>query len=137
MARKEHRPQAAQQQMLIPQQTQCPTYGGSFWVAYHTRRRILTLNGLWQLTLAIRRCHNPDCPRYHAPYRPEEEGRWALPHGEFGLDVIAFIGRWRFAEHRSVPEMHQRLQAGNIQIAEEWLITDRQSALQQLDMREG
>lgn len=87
-------------------------------MAYRTRRTILTLDGLWQLTLAIRRCHNPDCPRYHAPYRPEEEGRWALPHGEFGLDVIALIGRWRFAEHRSVPEIHQRLQATNIPIAE-------------------
>jgi hypothetical protein len=41
-----------------------------------------------------------------------------LPHGEFGLDVIALIGKWRFAEHRSVPEIHQRLQASNIQIAE-------------------
>ena len=49
---------------------------------------------------------------------PEEEGRWALPHGEFGLDVIALIGAWRFAEHRSVPEMHQRLQARGLSISE-------------------
>lgn len=118
MARKEHRPQATSQQTLTPQQRHCPTCGGSFWVAYRTRRTVLTLDGLWHLTVAIRRCHNPDCPRYHVPYRPEEEGRWALPHGEFGLDVIALIGTWRFAEHRSVPEIHQRLQASNIQIAE-------------------
>jgi hypothetical protein len=51
-------------------------------------------------------------------YRPEEEGRWALPHGEFGLEVIALIGRWRFREHRSVPEMHQALVARGISIAE-------------------
>jgi hypothetical protein len=43
---------------------------------------------------------------------------WALPHGEFGLDVIAAIGEWRFAEHRSVPEMHQRLIAQGVTISE-------------------
>jgi hypothetical protein len=48
----------------------------------------------------------------------DPEGRWALPHGEFGLDVIALIGTWRFREHRSVPEMHQRLQARGLVISE-------------------
>lgn len=42
----------------------------------------------------------------------------ALPHGEFGLDIIALIGFWRFREHRSVPEMHQRLQARELAITE-------------------
>jgi hypothetical protein len=36
------------------------------------------------------------CARYHQPTRPEEEGNWALPHGEFGLDVIALVGALRF-----------------------------------------
>lgn len=49
---------------------------------------------------------------------PEEEGRSSLPHGEFGLDVIAAIGAWRLAEHRSVPEMHQHLQARGLSISE-------------------
>jgi len=40
------------------------------------------------------------------------------PHGEFGLDVIALIGAWRFREHRSVPEMHQRLQVRGLVITE-------------------
>jgi len=51
-------------------------------------------------------------------YHPEEEGWWALPHGEFGLDVIALIGAWRFTEHRSVPEMHQRLLTRGLAISE-------------------
>jgi hypothetical protein len=51
-------------------------------------------------------------------YRPEEEGKWALPHGEFGLEVIALIGRWRFREHRSVPEMHDMLLARGVGITE-------------------
>jgi hypothetical protein len=51
-------------------------------------------------------------------YRPEEEGGWALPHGEFGLEVIALIGRWRFREHRSVPEMHRALLTRGVGITE-------------------
>lgn len=76
------------------------------------------LDGLWKLTLVVRQCIQPNCPRFHQRYRPEEEGRWALPHGEFGLDVIALIGWWRFREHRSVPEMHQMLLARGIRIAQ-------------------
>jgi hypothetical protein len=118
MADQEHRPPATDQQTLTPSQTHCPACGSGFWVAYHARRTILTLQGLWQLTLVVRRCHNQACSRYHVAYRPEEEGKWALPHGEFGLDLIALIGTWRFVEHRSVPEIHQRFQARSIQIAE-------------------
>jgi hypothetical protein len=87
-------------------------------VAYHRHRKIMTLEGLWQLTVIIGQCPNPTCPLYHVRYHPEEEGRSSLPHGEFGLDVIATIGAWRFREHRSVPEMHQRLQARSLSISE-------------------
>ena len=51
-------------------------------------------------------------------YRPEEEGRWALPHGEFGLEGIALIGQWRFREHRSVPEMHRALLSRGVSITQ-------------------
>jgi hypothetical protein len=40
-----------------------------------------------RLSLAIRRCHNPDCGRHLCPYRPEGEGYIALPKHAFGLDV--------------------------------------------------
>jgi len=66
----------------------------------------------------VRRCRNAACPQYRRAYRPEEEGHWALPHGEFGLDVIALVGRLRFAEHRSVPEIHQALVGRGLAIAE-------------------
>jgi hypothetical protein len=78
----------------------------------------MTLEGLWQLRVVICQCHTPTCPLYHVRYHPEEEGRWALPHGEFGLDVIALIGSWRESEHRSVPEMHQRLVARGLALSE-------------------
>ena len=59
--------------------------------------------------LKIRRCHDEQCSRYLKPYRPEAEGRYALPQHEFGLDVIALTGTLRYREHLSVPELHQRL----------------------------
>jgi hypothetical protein len=52
------------------------------------------------------------------PYHPEEEGHWALPHGEFGLDIIALIGALRYEMHRSVPEIHQGLCQRGVVIAE-------------------
>jgi hypothetical protein len=79
---------------------------------------ITTLDGLCQLLLTIRRCHYPECPRYHQPYLPEEEGRWALPHGEFGFDIIALIGTLGYAMHQSVPEIHEELCKRGVAIAE-------------------
>jgi hypothetical protein len=69
------------------------------------------------LTLHIRRCLNRACPQFRRPYRPEEEGRLALPKHEFGLDVIAWVGTLRYAQHRSVPDIHQHLLHRGIAIA--------------------
>jgi hypothetical protein len=87
------------------------------WYLYQTQRTVTTLEDVCRLSLTVLRCPNPECPRYHLPYRPEEEGAWALPHGEFGLDVIAFIGSLRYRQHRSVPEIHQALQEVQVAIA--------------------
>jgi hypothetical protein len=59
------------------------------WAAYHTYRTITTLEDVVHLTLQIRRCLNRACLQCRRPYRPEAEGRLALPGHEFGLDVIA------------------------------------------------
>jgi hypothetical protein len=87
-------------------------------VAYHAKRKILTVNGLIQLRLVVRRCHNLGCQAYKRPYRPEEEGRWALPHGECGLDLIALVGRLRYREQRSAPEMQRYLQERGLSVCE-------------------
>jgi hypothetical protein len=118
MARRTARPAATHIALLTPLRDICTQCGKHLWVAYHRTRTVTTLQGLWRLTLVVRQCANPTCAHYHRRYHPEEEGRWALPHGEFGLDVIATIGEWRFAEHRSVPEMHQRLVAQGMTISE-------------------
>ncbi|WP_162673244.1 transposase [Gemmata massiliana] len=76
---------------------------------YANRRTLHTLTGVTRLNLTIRRCHNTACVAHKKPYRPEAEGSFALPRHEFGLDVVALIGRLRYAEHRSVPEIRAHL----------------------------
>jgi len=92
--------------------------GQRLWVTYHNYRTLTTLEGVVRLRLKIRRCHTPDCERYHKPYRPEAEGRLALPQGEFGLDIIALIGTLRYHHQRSVPEIHRALTERGVGIAE-------------------
>lgn len=87
----------------------CPACGGPLWAANTAQRTVTTLEGLVRLRLQVRSCRDPDCPRRGACLRPEQEGRFALPQHEFGLDVIALVGRLRHAEHRSVPEIHAEL----------------------------
>ena len=51
-------------------------------------------------------------------YRPEAESHFALPYHEFGLDVMALVGRLRYAEHRSIPEVYRELTGRGIVLAE-------------------
>ena len=118
MARRTPRPEATHAMTLTPLNEQCEKCGQPLQVGYHAHRTVTKLDGLWRLTLVVRRCIHPECPRYHVAYRPEAEGSFALPHGEFGLEIIALIGRWRFREHRSVPEMHRALLARGVSITE-------------------
>jgi hypothetical protein len=102
---------------LAPIATHCYDCRHRLWTHYANYRTITTLGGVTRFTLPIRRCPNPDCPRFQIPYRPEAEAHFALPHHEFGLDVIALVGRLRYAEHRSVPEIHQELTRWGVVLA--------------------
>jgi len=118
MARRAARPSAHRAVRLTPLHEKCVSCQQRLWVAYHAQRTLMTLGGLVRLTLVVRRCRNRACALYHLPYRPEEEGAWALPHGEFGLDIITVIGQLRYGEHRSIPEIHQRLESRGVTIAQ-------------------
>jgi hypothetical protein len=87
------------------------------WAAYHNYRTITTLEAIVRLTLQIRRCLNLTCPQMRKPYRPEAEGRLAVPKHEFGLDVLTCIGTQRYAHHHSVPTIHQALVARGLAVA--------------------
>src|SRR5919199_811397 len=117
MARRTRRPPITRTLPLLPVRQQCSTCGSRLWHLYQTQRTVTTLEDVSRLSLTVVRCPNPACVRYHQPVRPEEEGAWALPHGEFGLDVLALIGALRYREHRSVPEIHKALQDQHVAIA--------------------
>jgi hypothetical protein len=117
MARTRRRPRPTHAQSLAPVTTQCPACGHALWADYDNFRTVTTLDAVPRLTLRIRRCPNPDCRRFHQPFRPEAEPHFALPHHEFGLDVITLVGRLRHAEHRSVPEIHQELTRRGVALA--------------------
>jgi hypothetical protein len=103
---------------LAPRRTNCPHCGKHMRADYTNRRTIAMLSGVTRLNLTIRRCRNAGCAAYKTPYRPEAEGRFALPHHEFGLDVVALVGRLRYAEHRSVPEIRTHLLGRGVVISE-------------------
>ena len=117
MARTTPRPQPTRSLRLRPLARHCTRCGESMWAAYHNYRTIATVAAVLCLTLQIRRCTNPTCPQFATPYRPEEEGRLALPKHAFGLDVITLIGTLRYAQHRSVPEIYEELQRRRVAIA--------------------
>jgi hypothetical protein len=118
MARPHHALDKLSLQTFEPLSTTCLPCGKAAHIAYHTQRTVTTLTGRYRLHLAVRRCTSPDCPRYHQPYRPEAEGAWALPHGEYGLDVIALVGFLRYRRHQSLPEIHRSLHERGLAIGE-------------------
>lgn len=118
MARRRSRPAPTQEHCLDAARTACAACGRKMWHGYSNFRTLVTLDGLVRFKLKIRQCRHAECPRYRRPYRPEAEGALALPHHEFGLDVIALIGAMRYAEHKSVPEMHRALRERGVDIAQ-------------------
>jgi hypothetical protein len=106
MARTTPRPRPTATQTLAPLLRHCPTCGHAMWPASHTYRTIPTLTEVRRLTLTIRPGIAPVCPQFRHPYRPEAEGRLALPKHACGLDIIVLVGTLRHAQHRRVPESH-------------------------------
>src|SRR5262245_32588074 len=121
MARTAARPDPAITTDLFPRRVNCPHCGTRMRADSTNRRTVATRVGLTRLRLLIRRCHNTRCTAHRRPDRPQAEGRLALPHPEFGLDVIALVGRQRYAEHRSVPEIRSDRAGRGVAVAERTL----------------
>jgi len=111
------RPQPDRALTLTPITLDCPECGHRLHAHYNNFRTVTTLDGVIRLTLTIRRCPHRDCPRFLRPHRPEAEPHFALPSHEFGLDVMATVGRLRSAEHRSIPEIHRALTRRGLVVA--------------------
>lgn len=112
------RPDAAFRVSVRTRRTRCISCRGPARADYTKQRKVTTLEGVVALHLQVRRCHAAKCRMSMMPVRPEDEGRWALPGHEFGLDVIATVGALRYRETRSVPEIHATLRARGIEISE-------------------
>src|SRR5258708_1521981 len=110
--RRRPRPQPDRALTLKPITLDCPECQHRTRADYNNFRTITTLEGVLRLTLAIRRCPNPECPRFLRPYRPEAESHLALPSPEFGLAVMAAVARLRYPDHRSIPRTHRRAPPG-------------------------
>ena len=110
MVRRNPQPEAEREEVLECVHQDCASCGELMWNKYDNYRSVRTLKGVVRLRLKIRRCPNRQCERFHQAYRPESEGKWALPQYGFGLDVIALCGALRYQQQRSVPEIHQQLQ---------------------------
>src|SRR5438105_14038193 len=124
MARKQARPQATHQATLDLVQKSCRSCGSKLQMARHGHRKVTTLEGVYRLTLKLYRCPNAHCARFQQMCRPEEEGGWALPHGEFGLDVIALVGTLRYQQQRSIGQIHEELVRRGLQVAQR-TVTDQ------------
>ena len=109
---------ATQERRLHPERRVCAECGQDLRVAYTSWRKVATLEGMVCLKVSIGRCENRACGRYHRPYHPAEEGRLVLPHYEYGLDVLAFIGARRYQESASAPQIHTALVERGVQIGQ-------------------
>jgi hypothetical protein len=132
--RRRPRPKPNRALSLVPVTRDCPECQHRLWARYNNFRTITTLDGVLRLTLSVRRCINPTCPRFLRPYRPEAEPHFALPYHEFGLDVMALVGRLRHGEHRSIPEIHQELTRRGLVVAQRTVtnLVDRYDELRAL-----
>ncbi len=89
MARTRPQPEADTEEVLECVRQDCPSCNKQMWNKYDNYRTLRTLSGVVRLRLKIRRCYNSECEKFGCTYRPEAEGKWALPQYEFGFDVIA------------------------------------------------
>lgn len=118
MARLRRRAHPRKTLVLNTSATTCSSCAGPLRADYRSHRVVVTLDGPTGLDIQVRRCHAEGCALSGVPVRAEEEGRFALPQQEFGLDVIALVGALRHQDHRSVPEIHAALRTRHVSIAE-------------------
>ena len=118
MARTTSHPAASRQVGLENRLKWCAACGSLALAEYRARRNVVTLDGVVALRVQVRLCSRAGCPLYRKAVRAEDEGLWALPDHEFGLDVVAFIGASRYQQHRSVPEIHTALRERGVPISE-------------------
>jgi hypothetical protein len=79
--------------------------------ATRSERPLITLEGPLFLTHCGYRCPNPACPTAARSYRSVAADALALPGFTCGLDIVVLVGHLRLAQHHTLAEAHQVLQA--------------------------
>jgi len=117
MVRRSPQPLATKHKILSVLAKSAPVVAIRCGMTTITIERVHTLKGAIQLQLKIRRCHSEIATANTFAYRPEAEGRWALPQHEFGARCDCLVGLLRYQHHRSVPEIHEQLQQRTVGIS--------------------
>jgi hypothetical protein len=76
-----------------------------------SERPIITLSGPIRLTHCGYRCPDPTCLTAPRSYRSAAADALALPGFTFGLDIVVLVGHLRLAQHHTLDQTHQVLQA--------------------------
>jgi hypothetical protein len=93
-----------------PERRLCPTCGSVLkrhhvlWCKY-----LVLLTGPVYVTSCAYRCPNTSCPTQTTLYRSDAAEQLHLGRRQFGRDVVVQVGYWRFWQHLTVPEIHDRL----------------------------
>jgi hypothetical protein len=95
-----------------PEFTTCLTCGTRLRrYATLSERPLITLEGPLHLTHCGYRCPDPTCLTARRSYRSAAADALALPGFTFGLDIVVLVGHLRLAQHRTLDQTHQLLQA--------------------------
>jgi len=70
----------------------CSYCGGTLWKCQQRPRFVQRLDGVHLLIRYDKSCHDETCEGRHIIYRPFEDLRFALPHANYGFDVVLEIG---------------------------------------------
>jgi hypothetical protein len=74
-----------------------------------TERKVITLDGVIQVTHGGYRCKNTKCKAKGRTYRSPAADALALPRFTFGLDVVILAGQLRFGKHQTLDEAYEQV----------------------------
>ncbi|SRR6266516_6634219 len=74
-----------------------------------TERKVITLEGVIQVTHGGYRCKNAKCKAKGRTYRSPAADALALPRFTFGLDIVILAGQLRLGKHQTLDEVHEQI----------------------------
>jgi len=102
----------------ISSMDRCPFCGSKLKRKYNTNpRRLITLNGEYEILERVSRCGNSECVGYEKSFRAEALQAMIFPRKIFSMDVIMYIGTLRYEEHKTYTEIREALGKKSIKIS--------------------